>query len=352
MASAGLIARKSRRSVSRAISPMRARQLDAGRPAADDHERHPLAPPVRIGFPFRGLERDEDALADLQGVLEGLEARRHGLPLVVPEVRVVGAGGDDQRVVFDRPAVGQDHPPALDVQVDRLAEDHRRVALLAQHRAQRLRDLARRQGARRHLVEHRLEQVEVAPVDERDRHLRVVAEAARRVQPAEPAADDDRRGVADEPPRRLDRHLADSSAHGGRASGVLRRRGGSSLIRLIDSAAPARTARRRRTAGALPGPTATGSRPLALMAGLGPTRRRRRAGRAAFCRARRAGVGTVGSTRGQTAGARIDQLELGLVQFPVASIAIRGSQLVGGATPGTDPKGVDLTQRDTGWISA
>ena len=123
-------------------------------------------------------------------VLEGLEAGRHGRPLVVPEVRVMRAGRDDQRVVLDRAAVRQDDPPALDVDVDRLAEDHRRVALLAQHGAQRLRDLARRQRAGRDLVEHRLEQVEVAPVDERDRDLRVVAEAPRRVQPAEPAADD------------------------------------------------------------------------------------------------------------------------------------------------------------------
>ena len=44
----------------------RAGQLHARRPAADEHERHPLAPPFRIGFPFRGLERDEDAPPDLQ----------------------------------------------------------------------------------------------------------------------------------------------------------------------------------------------------------------------------------------------------------------------------------------------
>ena len=40
-ASAGRIDRKSRRSVSRAISPRAPDQLDPGRAAADDHERHP-----------------------------------------------------------------------------------------------------------------------------------------------------------------------------------------------------------------------------------------------------------------------------------------------------------------------
>ena len=38
----------------------RAGELDPGRAAADEHERHPLAPPVRVGLAFGGLERDED----------------------------------------------------------------------------------------------------------------------------------------------------------------------------------------------------------------------------------------------------------------------------------------------------
>ena len=57
----------------------RARQLDAGRAAADEHERHPLAPPFRIGFALRGLERDEDAPPDLGRILERLEARARSL---------------------------------------------------------------------------------------------------------------------------------------------------------------------------------------------------------------------------------------------------------------------------------
>ena len=63
-------------------------------------------------------------------------------------------------------------------------------AVLAHDRAERLRDLARREGARGDLVEQRLEQVEVAPVDERDRHGSVAGEVLRGVQAAEPAADD------------------------------------------------------------------------------------------------------------------------------------------------------------------
>ena len=104
-------------------------ELDPGRAATDEHEGHPLAPPVRVGFPFRGLERDEDAPPDLGRVLEGLEPRARRRPLVVPEVRVVGAGRDDERVVPDRPAVGHLDLAPIDIDPDGLAEDDRGIAL-------------------------------------------------------------------------------------------------------------------------------------------------------------------------------------------------------------------------------
>ena len=167
-------------------------QLDAGRSATDQHEGHPLASPLRVGFPFRGLERDEDASPDLGRVLEGLEAGGDRGPLVVPEVRVVGAGRDDERVVGERAAVG-DEDLAPDSDRCPTASPRSTVVLRwrAQDGAQRLRDVARRQGARRDLVEHRLEQVEVAPIDQRQRDLGVAAQAAGGIQATEPAADDD-----------------------------------------------------------------------------------------------------------------------------------------------------------------
>ena len=174
----------------------RAGELDAGRAAADDHERHPRRAPSRVGLALGGLEGDEDPAADLGGVLDGLEPGRDGRPLRVVEVGVVGAGRDDERVVGDRAAVGQQDLAPLGVDADGLAQDDRRVALLAQDGAQRLGDVAGRQRAGRDLVEQRLEEVEVAPVDERQPDLGVDAEAARRVQPGEPAADDRRPDAA------------------------------------------------------------------------------------------------------------------------------------------------------------
>ena len=68
----------------------------------------------------------------------------------------------------------------------------RRVALRAQDRAQRLRDLAGRQRSRRDLVEQRLEQVVVPPIDQGDvDEVAGPAEVLGGVQAGEAAADDD-----------------------------------------------------------------------------------------------------------------------------------------------------------------
>ena len=83
---------------------------------------------------------------------------------------ILEAGGDDEEVVGDRIAVGEQDSLFPDVEVDHLAENDR--------------------GIRRHLVEERLEEVEVAAVDDRDLDRRLL-EPAGGVEAAEPAAHDD-----------------------------------------------------------------------------------------------------------------------------------------------------------------
>ena len=112
-------------------------------------------------------------------------------PVVVAEVLVTGAGRDDQRVVGDRPAVRQDDLAPVGIEPDRLAEEHGRVPVAAQDRAQRLGDVARRERPGRDLVEQGLEQVMVQPVDEGDLDLGRPTQLAGRVQAGEPTADDD-----------------------------------------------------------------------------------------------------------------------------------------------------------------
>ena len=51
------------------------------------------------GPAFREFERQQNAAADFERVLDGLEAGRESLPFVVAEIGVAGAGGNDQVIV-------------------------------------------------------------------------------------------------------------------------------------------------------------------------------------------------------------------------------------------------------------
>ena len=144
---------------------------------------------------LRRLEREQDALAQVERALERLQLRRVRRPVVVAEVRVARARRDDEQASYGSDTaravrqVVDDDVARLEVEPGHLAEDHARVALPAHDLAQRHRDLDRRERARRDLVGERLEEIEVLPVDER--HLDVgAAEPSHREQPAEPTTDD------------------------------------------------------------------------------------------------------------------------------------------------------------------
>ena len=78
----------------------------------------------------------------------------------------------------------------LQIEAGHLGQDHVDVLAPAQNVPQHRRDRTRRQDAGGHLVEERLEQVVVAPVDERDVDVGR-SEQAGGGQAAEAAADDD-----------------------------------------------------------------------------------------------------------------------------------------------------------------
>src|SRR5690606_6383036 len=85
----------------------RAGHLDPRRAGADDDRGEQRAPAPVIALARCGLEAVEKAAADLDGVFDGLEARRVLGPLVVTEVRVRGPAGDDEIVVTDAFAPGR-----------------------------------------------------------------------------------------------------------------------------------------------------------------------------------------------------------------------------------------------------
>ena len=103
-----------------------------------------------------------------------LEPGREALPLVVAEVRVGRAGGDDQVVVGEL-AVGRAAPVVRRGRTPVASASSTVVFFcFAQDRAERIGDVARVERGGRDLVEQRLEQMVVAPVDQRDLHRRVL----------------------------------------------------------------------------------------------------------------------------------------------------------------------------------
>jgi hypothetical protein len=104
------------------------------------------------------------------------------------EISVPRPARHDQPVVWHAPLADQDLA-GYRIDARHATEQDRRVALAPQDTADRLRDVGGRQARRRDLVEQRLEQMVVAPIDQGDLHL-LVAERHRCAEAAEPGADD------------------------------------------------------------------------------------------------------------------------------------------------------------------
>src|SRR5215831_17058020 len=116
-------------------------ELDARGTCADNDEGGKLALYVRVTV--GELEREEHAAADLEGVLERLQAWRVLRVLVVTKVGLTAARGEDQIVVGERawllgPVVAAAQADATRLRVDlvHVAEDDVDVALAAKQAAE------------------------------------------------------------------------------------------------------------------------------------------------------------------------------------------------------------------------
>ncbi len=117
-----------------------------------------------------------------------LEPRCVGCPFVSPEITVLSAGREDE--VIERNALfGQEDLARGVIHTDNLPQTNGHVSLVPQDTADGQCDVGWRQGRGRHLVEKRLEQVMVAPVDERNPACRPAERAGGR-DPAETTSHD------------------------------------------------------------------------------------------------------------------------------------------------------------------
>ncbi len=167
----------------------RAGRLHA-RGAATHHDEGEVARAVvRVGRPFGTLEGEQYPPPDLERVLDGLEPGGVGFPVVVTEVRVGRPRGEDEILVGQVGAVVERDQPGIGIDADHLGEQHPHVRLAGEDRPDRTGDVRRVQSRRRHLVQQRLEQVMVAPVDHGQVDIRS-GQPFRCGEPAESTADD------------------------------------------------------------------------------------------------------------------------------------------------------------------
>src|SRR5688572_29267482 len=145
----------------------RARELHPGRSAADEHEGEQLLPSETIPLPLGPLEREKDATPDTERVLECFQTGGMRPPLVVSEVRVARAGGDDQIVVVEACAVGQQHASPRRVDRRGLTKEDVHIGRSPEDPPDRRRDVAGRERGGGYLIEERLKQVIVVTVEYR-----------------------------------------------------------------------------------------------------------------------------------------------------------------------------------------
>ena len=170
-----------------------ASHLDTGRARADDDEGEQPVAVLGVDRRLGELEGAEDAAAQLEGVVDVLHARRVAGEVVVAEVGLPGAGGDDQAVVLGDRLLAQragGDGAGLDVDVVDVAEDRAHVLVAGEDVAGGRGDVALGEDARRHLVEQRLEEVVAGARDEGDLDV-LAAQGLRGEEAAEAGTDDD-----------------------------------------------------------------------------------------------------------------------------------------------------------------
>jgi hypothetical protein len=170
----------------------RPRHFHPCRAGAHHHKSHRRLAHGGIGRLFRHLKSRQHPAANLQRIIEALQARRHLLPLLMPEIRVPRARRHNQVIVRNLP-VCRHNPFRRHINPSGLSQHHLGIRLLAQNPPQRLGNIRRGQGRRRHLVKQRLKEMMILPVEQRDPHPGL-PQSLRRRQPAKAPANNDHMG--------------------------------------------------------------------------------------------------------------------------------------------------------------
>ncbi len=145
----------------------RAREFDARRAGPDHHKCQPGLPFIGVDLALGKFKRRKNPPANLQRIADAFQAWRILRPVVVAEVRMPGAGGDNQIIVRKLAVVRRHH---LAIQVDRrgLDQQYFDVLLMSEDAANRRSNIAGIEARCGHLVQQRLKQVMVPAIEQRD----------------------------------------------------------------------------------------------------------------------------------------------------------------------------------------
>src|SRR5277367_517542 len=171
----------------------RSGKLDTGRAGANQNEGHLAGALFLVIGQLSQFKRTQDLGSDRLSVVEALEAWCEFRELVMTEIARSHSSGDHQEVVLEL-STANSRANCLDdasSQVDalNLRQQHAEVLLFRLKLSDWRRYLGWRQNGSRDLVKERLENVMIAPVDQRDLDVRSLKRPCCR-DAGETAADD------------------------------------------------------------------------------------------------------------------------------------------------------------------
>ncbi len=163
-------------------------EFHAGGASAHDDEVQRLIAGAGKSPPFGQFKRKQHAAADFERVFDGLQARSEGLPIIVTEVGVRGAGGDHQ-VVVGKLLLRCLYDAAGEVEVLDFLKQGDDIGVAAEDCPDRSGDFAGGEASGGDLVEQWLEGVVIFAVDDGDLN-RGAGQRATDIQAAKAGAND------------------------------------------------------------------------------------------------------------------------------------------------------------------
>src|SRR6202035_2734928 len=144
-------------------------KLDAGRASAHQNQGHLAGAFLLIIGRFRQFKRTQDLRSDRLSVVEALESWCEGREFVMAEIARTHSGGDHQEVVLEcstaNPRANSLNGASSHVDALNLGQQYAEILLFGLKLTDRCRYLGRRQNSGGDLIQERLKNMVVSPVN-------------------------------------------------------------------------------------------------------------------------------------------------------------------------------------------